>query len=85
MKSQKRRAAKAKVIQPVAALQPEAAGLDIGSTELWVAVPPDPGEEPVRRFGTFTADLAALGAHLKACGIRSVAMESTGLYWMPVY
>jgi transposase len=85
MKSQKRRAAKSKVIQPVAALQPDAAGLDIGSTELWVAVPPDRGEDPVRCFGTFTADLAALVAHLKACGIRSVAMESTGLYWNPVY
>ena len=85
MKSKKRRAAKSKVTQPVAPLQPDAAGIDVGATELWVAVPPDRGEEPVCCFGTFTADLAALVAHLKACGIRSVAMESTGLYWIPVY
>ena len=85
MKSQKRRAAKPKVTQPAMPPQPDAAGLDIGATELWVAVPPERTPEPVCCFGTFTADLAALVAHLKACGIRSVAMESTGLYWIPVY
>jgi hypothetical protein len=84
-KSHKRCAAKSKPTQPVAPLQPDAAGLDIGSTELWVAVPPERSEAPVRCFGTFTADLAALVGHLKACGIRSVAMESTSLYWIPVY
>src|SRR5690349_24334863 len=46
---------------------------------------PSASDESVRCFGTFTADLAALVGHLKACGIRSVAMESTGLYWIPVY
>jgi transposase len=85
MKAHKRRAAKPKATQPLAPPQPDAAGIDIGSTELWVAVPPERSDEPVRCFGTFTADLAALVAHLKACGIRSVAMESTGLYWIPVY
>ena len=85
MKSQKRCAAKPKVTQPVAPRQADAAGIDLGSTELWVAVPPERREEAVRCFGTFTADLNALAAHLKACGIRSVAMESTGLYWIPVY
>jgi transposase len=85
MKAQKRRAAKPKATQPTAPPQPHAAGIDIGATELWVAVPPERRDEPVRCFGTFTADLGALVEHLKACGVRSVAMESTGLYWIPVY
>jgi transposase len=50
-----------------------------------VAVPPERSDQPVCCFGTFTADLQALVQHLQACGIRSVAMESTGLYWIPVY
>jgi transposase len=85
MKTQTRRAAKPKPTHPLAPPQPDAAGIDVGATELWVAVPPERSPEPVRRFGTFTADLASLVEHLKACGIRSVAMESTGLYWIPIY
>jgi transposase len=65
--------------------QPDAAGIDIGATEIWVAVPADRTPEPVRRFGAFTQDLEAIVQHLKACGIRSVAMESTGVYWIPLY
>lgn len=65
-----------------------AAGIDVGATEHYVAVPPDAvaeGENPVRSFGTFSADLDALVEWLKACGVETVAMESTGVYWMPLF
>ena len=64
-----------------------AAGIDIGSEEHWVAVPPgrDPEGQDVRRFGAFTGDLCALAEWLKRCGIETVAMESTGVYWIPLY
>jgi transposase len=63
----------------------DAAGIDIGSGEHWVAVSEDRDEEPVRSFGCFTADLHAMARWLKACGITTVAMESTGVYWIPCY
>ena len=66
-------------------LEPNAAGIDIGAREVYVAVPPDRDEQPVRVFDTFTADLQELANWLKACGITTVAMESTGVYWIPVY
>ena len=62
-----------------------AAGLDIGSAEIWVAVPADRDPHPVRPFGTFTPDLHALAKWLKACHVETVVMESTGVYWIPVY
>jgi transposase len=66
-------------------LQPNAAGLDIGAREIWVAVPADRDPEPVRCFGTFTHDLEKLVAWLVQCRIETVAMESTGVYWIPVF
>jgi transposase len=66
-------------------IHPNAAGLDIGSDEIWAAVTPDRTAEPVRKFGTYTPDLQALAAWLIACGVDTVAMESTGVYWIPVY
>jgi transposase len=63
----------------------DAAGIDIGSGEHWVAVPEDRDEEPVRCFGCFTADLHAMARWLKECGVTTVAMESTGVYWIPCY
>ena len=71
-----------KVALPV--LNPDAAGIDIGATEIYVAVPPDRDPEPVRRFATFTQDLAGLADWLQQCRIRTVAMESTGVYWIPL-
>jgi transposase len=65
-------------------LEPNAAGIDIGAREMYVAVPPDRDEHPVRVFDTFTADLNELAAWLAACGITTVAMESTGVYWIPI-
>src|SRR6266478_4395488 len=64
---------------------PHAAGIDIGEAEHWVAVPPGRDPQPVRRFGTFTVDLDALADWLIDCGVITVAMESTGVYWIPLY
>lgn len=64
---------------------PNAAGIDIGSASHFVAVPPDRDEEPVREFRSFTEDLNALSGWLKDCGVDTVAMESTGVYWIPLY
>jgi transposase len=72
-----------KSVVPV--INPYAAGIDIGATELYVAVPADRADPPVRCFGTFTEDLIALADWLKTCQIRSIAMESTGVYWIPVF
>jgi transposase len=62
-----------------------AAGIDIGSTFHVVAVPPDAEAEPVRTFSSFTGDLHRLADWLASVGITTVAMESTGVYWIPVY
>jgi transposase len=66
-------------------VNPHAAGLDIGSEEIWACVPEDRDPQPVRVFGTFTPDLYALADWLAACRIETVALESTGVYWIPVY
>lgn len=62
-----------------------AAGLDIGAAEIWACVPEDRANVPVRMFPTFTTDLQALAAWFQDCGVTTVAMESTGVYWIPVY
>lgn len=62
-----------------------AAGVDIGGERHYVAVPPSSTEHPVREFGVFTKDLYALADWLKACGVVTVAMESTGVYWVPLF
>jgi transposase len=64
---------------------PNAAGIDIGSASHYVAVPPDRDDEPVREFPSFTADLQRLADWLDGCGVDTVAMESTGVYWIPLY
>src|SRR5260370_20770286 len=64
---------------------PNAADIDIGSASHFVAVPPDRDDEPVREFPSFTVDLNALADWLKACGVDTVAMESTGVYWIPLF
>jgi transposase len=62
-----------------------AAAIDIGSRMHMAAVNPDSTDNPVRAFGTFTQDLHALADWFKTCGVISVAMESTGVYWIPAY
>jgi transposase len=66
-------------------INPNAAGIDCGSAEHFVAVPPDRDPTPVRSFATFTGDLQRLADWLTACGVTSVAMEATGVYWIPLY
>jgi transposase len=66
-------------------LEPNAAGLDIGSAEIWVCVPADRAATPVRRYATYTPDLHQLADWLVSCRIVSVAMEATGVYWLPVF
>ena len=65
-------------------LHPDLAGIDVGSREHYVSVPPDRSERPVRRFGCTTPDLCAMADWLKQSGITHVVMESTGVYWVPV-
>lgn len=66
-------------------LVPNAGGIDIGAREIFVAVPPDRDQEPVRVFETFTEDLERMADWLLRCGVTTVAMESTGVYWIPLY
>jgi transposase len=66
-------------------INPNAAGIDCGSEYHYVAVPADRDREPVRRFKTFTTGLRQLADWLSECGIRTVAMEATGVYWIPIY
>ncbi|MDO8370160.1 MAG: IS110 family transposase [Candidatus Nitrotoga sp.] len=64
---------------------PNAAGIDIGNAAHYVAVPPDRDDEPVREFPSFTVDLHAIADWLQFCGVDTVAMESTGVYWIPLF
>ena len=66
-------------------VNPNAAGIDVSSTEMQVCVPEDRDGDNNRCFGTFTCDLHEISAWLKACKIDTVAMESTGVYWVPLY
>jgi transposase len=66
-------------------MNPDVAGIDCGATTHYVAVPPDRDARPVQSFPTFTADLQRLADWLTACRVTSVAMEATGVYWIPIY
>jgi transposase len=78
-----KRAAKTTKAMPL--INPNAAGADIGATEIFVAVPEDRDEHPIRCFATFTQDLYALADWLQACSIQTIALESTGVYWIPLF
>src|ERR1700719_4570258 len=62
-----------------------AAGIDVGNGMHYIAVRPDRDPQPVRRFECFTADLHCLAEWLQRCGVKTVAMQSTGVYWIPIY
>ena len=66
-------------------MRPNAAGIDIGATEIFVAVPADRDPESVRPFPTFTKDLHELADWLQRCRVETVAMESTGVYGNPCF
>jgi transposase len=69
----------------LAVVHPHAAGVDIGASEIYVAVPEGGDACPVQVFPTFTTDLQRLVGWLQQCGIETVAMEATGIYWVPLY
>jgi len=81
----KRSKTKQKKVQSMPVLQPNAAGIDIGAKEIFVAVAGDRDPNPVRHFPTFTPDLHEAAQWLKELGVESIAMESTGVYWIPVF
>jgi transposase len=66
-------------------VNPNAAGIDCGSAMHYVAVPADRDPEPVRCFKTFTDDLHRLADWLVSCRVKTVAMEATGVYWIPIF
>jgi transposase len=66
-------------------INPHAAGIDVGGRSHFVAVPEGSCEQPVREFSSFTDDLHRMADWLLACGVSTVAMESTGIYWIPVF
>ena len=66
-------------------VHPNAAAIDIGATMHMAAVGADRSSEPVRSFGTFTSDLRALADWFAECGVTTVVMESTSVYWIPIY
>ena len=70
---------------PLEQMHLNAAGIDVGAEFHWVAVPSDRDEQPVQRFGAFTADLYALAEWLRQCQIETVVMESTGVYWIALF
>jgi len=87
-KSTKSRGKALKVVRRQATLERvnlHAAGIDVGSTSMFVAVPPESSAEVVKEYGVTTPELHALADWLKECGVTAVAMESTGVYWIPVY
>lgn len=69
---------------PVHIVNPDAAGIDVGSDAHVVAVPRDRDPEPVRTFGVFTTDLRQLADWLRKCRVTTIVLESTGVYWMPL-
>lgn len=81
----KKATAKADATQGIPPLNLHAAGIDVGSAEHYVAVPPDRDANPIQKFGSFTADLHRMGRWLKDCRVQTVVMQSTGVYWTALY
>ena len=69
----------------ISRIQPYAAGMDIGAHEIWVCVPGEGDTQIIRLFGTYTADLHAIGEWLLEHRIQTIAMESTGVFWIPIF
>ena len=69
----------------LSALNRNAAGIDVGSAEHYVAVPGGRDPEPVQTFGSFTSDLHRMAQWLKVCGIETVVMQATGVYWIALF
>src|ERR1700732_5427932 len=84
-KPKRRKRNKGMCLEDRPVLEPNAAGIDVGAREMFVAVPPGRDEKPVRVFATFTEDLERLTDWLEQCGGTPVALESTGVYWIPLF
>ena len=76
------KARKMKLPKHLQHINPHAAGIDVGGRSYFVAVPEGSCEQPVREFSSFTDDLHRMADWLLACGVTTVAMESTGIYWI---
>jgi transposase len=85
MRRKKNKTNKSVNLQALPVVHPHAAGIDVGAKEHLVAVPCDRDPQPVRTFQAFTPELHELAAWLKRCGIQTVALESTGIYWISLY
>ena len=72
-------------MRDISPIHPNAAAIDIGAKMHVAAAPPDRDADPVRTFGTFTGDLHRMADWFESCGVRTVAMESTGIYWVPAF
>ncbi len=83
--ARKHKKRKSQPVKMLHKIKPDSAGIDIGATEIYVAVPEDRSSTPVRHFDTFTDDLHSTAKWLKSCNIKTIAMESTGVYWIPVF
>lgn len=84
-KRSKRRESRQQELAQLKKINLDAAGIDVGSSENWVAVPESRDSQPVRRFASFTSDLRKMADWLKQCRIQTVVMESTGVYWIPIF
>jgi len=84
-KPKRRKRNKGMCLEDRPVLEPNAAGIDVGAREMFVAVPPGRDEHPVQVFATFTEDLERLAGWLLQCRVTTVALESTGVYWIPLY
>ena len=84
-KKKQKRAGQGGAVPSLNCIEPNAAGIDVGATEIFVAVTQDRDPSPVRSFETFTQDLHRLKEWLQQCRITTVAMESTGVYWIPLF
>ena len=80
-----RKKTKSKIDRTMPMVHPNAAAIDVGATMHMAAVGADCGLEPVRSFGTFTADLDQLVDWFTECGVETVVMESTSVYWIPIF
>ena len=85
MSQNKNHAKKSVCLQSLPLIHPHAAGIDVGAKEHVVAVPADRDPRPVRSFKAFTPDLYELAEWLQQCGVETVALESTGIYWITLY
>jgi hypothetical protein len=80
-----RKQSKSKMDRTIPTVHPNAAAIDVGATMHMAAIRADGAREPVRSFGTFTADLHRLVDWFTECGVETVVMESTSVYWIPLY